>query len=109
MNVLEQLAAGGVVVLTPDMCKRFDELIQQGVEAAVRRGIEIGRAMSEPHPDLLPYKAAMTALDMKSPNTLRKWAKKGVLHIVCKGSRRYVPYVDVAYFEDNKKRMQASI
>ena len=104
MTALEQLAAGGVVILTPDTCKRFDELIQEGIEAAVRRGIEIGRTLAVPHPDLLPYKQAKDALDIRSDNTLRKWASKGVLHIVSKGSRRYIPYADVTYFEDNKKR-----
>ena len=103
MNVLEQLAAGGVVILTPDMCKELDARFQEGVEQAVRKGIEIGRKYATSHPELLPYKAAMEALDMKSPNTLRKWAARGVLHIVAKGSRRYVPYEDVAYFNENRK------
>lgn len=88
---LQQIASGGVVILTPDTCRVLDEMIEQSIDRAVKRGIEIGIQLTKPHPELLSYGDIRDMFGI-TDNTIRAWASAGVWEIVYKGSRRYIPY-----------------
>jgi len=103
MNTLETLAAGGVLILTTDMCKQIDASMQRAMDQAVQKGIEIARQLNQEHDPLIPYKKAMQVLDIKSANTLRAWQAAGILHVVKKGSRCYIPYEDIANYKAANK------
>jgi hypothetical protein len=103
MSTLEQLAAGGVIVLTADTCRELDAMIEQSIDRAVRRGIEIGIQLTKPHPELLSYGDIRQMFGI-TDNTIRAWASAGVWEIVYKGSRRYIPYAQAI----EEKRRQDS-
>ena len=103
MMTFEKIAAGGVVILTPDTCKELDAMIEQSIDRAVRRGIEIGIQLMKPHPELLSYGDIRDMFHI-TDNTIRAWASAGVWEIVYKGSRRYIPYTQAI----EEKRRQDS-
>lgn len=106
MSMLEQLAAGGVIILTADTCRELDAMIENSIDRAVRRGIEIGIQLAKPHPELLPYSKVRGMFGI-TDNTIRAWAARGVWEIVFKGSRRYIPYAQA--IEEKRRRESRTI
>lgn len=103
MKVLQEIAGSGVVILTPESCKTIDAFIQQALEAAVQRGIAIGKQLGTPQrKERMTYDEVMAETGLKSKNSIRAWAARGVWHIVKQGSRCYVPTDEVLLF--NKRR-----
>ena len=104
MKGLESISAGGVVILTPDSCKAFDASIQKALDAAVLRGIEIGKQLATPRKEKMTFAEVRNETGIKSDNTIRAWAAKGVWYIIAQGSRRYVPTCEVLIVKDRLQR-----
>lgn len=87
MELFSKISNGGVVILTPDMCKELDELVSKAIAGEVSK---YAAKMLEMQPKkLLKYKEACDMFGINN-GTIRNWAVEGLLKIINIGGRRYI-------------------
>lgn len=89
--MFSKISNGGVVILTPDMCKELDDLVSKAIAGEVSKYAEQYEAkMRETQPKkFMKYKEVCDMFGIND-GTLRNWAEKGLLKIINIGGRRYI-------------------
>ena len=87
MELFSKISNGGVVILTPDMCKELDELVSKAIAGEVSK---YAAQMRDEQPrKLLRYNEVCDMFGINN-GTLRNWAANGLLTIINIGGRRYI-------------------
>ena len=88
MELFSKISNGGVVTLTPDMCKELDELVSKAIAGEVTK-YAAQMQDKQPKKKFLTYKEVCDIFGINN-GTLRNWAAKGLLKIINIGGRRYI-------------------
>ena len=87
MELFSKISNGGVVILTPDMCKEPDGLVSKAIACEVSK---YAAQMREEQPrKLLRYNEVCDIFQINK-GTIRNWAAEGLLKIINIGGRRYI-------------------
>ena len=91
MELFSKISNGGVVILTPDMCKELDELLSKAIACEVSKYAEQYEAkMRETQPKkFMKYNEVCDMFGINN-GTIRNWAAEGLLKILNIGGRRYI-------------------
>ena len=91
MEIFSKISNGGVVILTPDMCKELDDLVSKAIACEVEKYAEQYAAkMRETQPKkFMKYNEVCDMFGINN-GTLRNWAAEGLLKIINIGVRRYI-------------------
>lgn len=88
MELFNKISNGGVVILTPDMCKELDELVSKAIACEVSKYAAQMRN-NQPKKKFLTYKEVCDIFQINN-GTIRNWAAEGLLKIINIGGRRYI-------------------
>ena len=86
MELFSKISNGGVVILTPDMCKELDELVSKAIACEVEKEAKIREKLQK---KIYTYDEVCDIFQIGN-GTIRKWAAEGLLKIINIGGRRYV-------------------
>ena len=86
MELLSKISNGGVVILTPDMCKELDELVSKDIAGEVEKEAKIREKLQK---KIYTYDEVCDIFQIGN-GTIRNWAAEGMLKIINIGGRRYI-------------------
>ena len=88
MELFSKISNGGVVILTPEMCKELDDLVSKAIAVEVSKYAEQMRD-KQPKKKFLTYREVCDMFGINK-GTIRNWAAEGLLKIINIGGRRYI-------------------
>ena len=86
MELFSKISNGGVVILTPDMCKELDELVSKAIACEVEKEAKIREKLQK---KIYTYDEVCDIFQIGN-GTIRNWAEEGMLKIINIGGRRYI-------------------
>lgn len=86
MELFSKISNGGVVILTPDMCKELDELVSRAIACEVEKEAKIREKLQK---KIYTYDEVCDIFQIGN-GTIRNWAAEGLLKIINIGGRRYI-------------------
>ena len=86
MELFSKISNGGVVILTPDMCKQLDELMSKAIAVEVEKEAKIREKLQK---KIYTYDEVCDIFQIGN-GTIRNWAAEGMLKIINIGGRRYI-------------------
>ena len=86
MELFSKISNGGVVILTPDMCKELDELVSRAIACEVEKEAKIREKLQK---KIYTYDEVCDIFQIGN-ETIRNWAAEGMLKIINIGGRRYI-------------------
>ena len=86
MELFSKISNGGVVILTPDMCKELDELMSKAIACEVEKEAKIREKLQK---KIYTYDDVCDIFQIGN-GTIRNWAAEGMLKIINIGGRRYI-------------------
>ena len=86
MELFSKISNGGVVILTPDMCKQLDELVSKAIAVEVEKEAKIREKLQK---KIYTYDEVCDIFQIGN-GTIRNWAAEGLLKIINIGGRRYI-------------------
>lgn len=86
MELFNKISNGGVVILTPDMCKQLDELMSKAIAVEVEKEAKIREKLQK---KIYTYDEVCDIFQIGN-GTIRNWAAEGMLKIINIGGRRYI-------------------
>lgn len=86
MEMFSKISNGGVVILTPEMCKELDELVSKAIACEVEKEAKIREKLQK---KIYTYNDVCDIFKIGN-GTIRNWAAEGMLKIINIGGRRYI-------------------
>ena len=86
MEMFSKISNGGVVIITPDMCKELDELVSKAIAVEVEKEAKIREKLQK---KIYTYDEVCDIFQIGN-GTIRNWAAEGMLKIINIGGRRYI-------------------